>query len=262
MRVKQVLLSPSDIKAGPADDLEEGEFIVYPSTFTRTPDSYGDVVAKGAFLESIQRRKEAGAVLSGLYGHNMHDPHMNVAYATEEAEDDHGWRVRGKFDLDDPTALKVYKLVKGRRLRELSFAYDTLDEGRVELEQVLGFPEKTVTANELRKLDVHEFSFVPIGANRDTSIVAVKSGARTVIDLASAGQFFSTKNQGALRAAYESLGAVLEALKPDDAKARSSEPVKTDEEPEGAKSIEEPTRTTSAANRLQLELATVEFDSI
>ena len=41
-------------KAGPEDGLAEGEFIVYPSTFTREPDAYGDVVAKGAFAETIE----------------------------------------------------------------------------------------------------------------------------------------------------------------------------------------------------------------
>ena len=36
------------------EDLKDGEFIAYPSTFTRTPDSYGDIVAKGAFADTIK----------------------------------------------------------------------------------------------------------------------------------------------------------------------------------------------------------------
>ncbi len=155
-------------KTGDADGLAEGEFLVYPSTFTRTPDSYGDVVAKGAFSKGIAARKAAGASLPGLFAHRMDDLDAYVAHAIDEGEDDNGWWVKGAFDLDDPASAKVYRLVKGGRIRELSFAYDVVDEGQVQL----GDGRK---ANELRDLDVHEFSFVLVGANRDTSVSAVKS---------------------------------------------------------------------------------------
>lgn len=148
--------------------LAEGQFLVYPSTFTRTPDSYGDVVAKGAFARGIAERKTAGVQLPGLFAHRMDDLNAYVAHALDEGEDDHGWWVKGVFDLDDPPSAKVYRLVKGGRIRELSFAYDVLDAAPVTL------PDGT-KANELRDLDVHEFSFVMVGANRDTSVVDVKS---------------------------------------------------------------------------------------
>jgi len=35
------------VKAGPEDGMKDGEFIVYPSTFTKQPDSYGDVDLHG-----------------------------------------------------------------------------------------------------------------------------------------------------------------------------------------------------------------------
>lgn len=264
MHVKQVLVTPADMKAGPEDDLDDGEFIVYPSTFIRSPDSYGDIVAKGAFAEGIAKRKAEGIVLSGLYGHNMYDPHYNVAYATEEEEDEHGWKIRGRFDMDDPTAVKVYKLVKGKRIRELSFAYDTLEEGTVELERTDDLPKDiTPTANELRKVDVFEFSFVPIGANRDTSVVAVKSATEalmrtlaaspSVIDL-KAGRVLSAKNESAIRAAHESLGVVLDTLSnDDDAKAGDGLEQKADEL-SGVKA-DEAREQKLARDRLSLALA-------
>lgn len=261
MRVKQVRLNPRDIKAGPEDDLAEGEFIVYPSTFTRTPDSYGDVVAKGAFAEGIEKRRELGIKLPGLFGHRMDDPDYWVAYAIEEEEDDHGWRVRGAFDLDDPKAKKTYNLVKSGRLRELSFAFNVLDEGKVEI-------EKGVTANELRKLEVFEFSFVPIGANRDTSVVAVKSATDALVatlglaDGFKAGRVLSAKNESALRAAYESIGTVLAALEStDDGEPKAGtvvDPPK-DEEPAGAKSEEAGSRG-HVSTRIAIDLALAEFD--
>lgn len=156
------------LKAGPDDGLADGEFIVYPSTFTREPDSHGDVIAKGAFAKGIAHRKANGIKLPGLFGHRMDDPDFYVATAIEESEDEQGWRVKGAFDLDSPKGAHVYRLVKEGLLRELSFAYDVHAEGQVQL----GDGRK---ANELRELDVFEFSFVPVGSNRSTSVVAVKN---------------------------------------------------------------------------------------
>lgn len=256
MRIKQATIDNRLTKAGPDDGLGDGEFIVYPSTFTREPDSYGDVVAKGAFTTGIQQRKDAGVVLPGLFGHRMDDPHMYVASALDEGEDDHGWWVKGVFDLEDSTAAKVYRLVKGKRLRELSFAFNVLDEGQVQLDDGR-------KANELRDLEVFEFSFVPIGANRDTSVVAVKSAADSLMTDIKAGRAISAKNEDELRTAHEAIGRVLAALDAasddDSSKASGSDPAK-DEEPAGAKS-EEPRRGPSAkALTHQIELASRELE--
>lgn len=194
------------VKAGPDDGLADGEFLVYPSTFTRTPDSYGDVVAAGAFADDIESWKSGDrGCLSGLFGHNMSDPDYNVAEALDMGEDDHGWWVKGRFDLDSPKAAQVYRLVKGRRLTQLSFAFDVLDSGAVELDD-------GTKANELRKLKVYEFSFVPVGANQDTSVVAVKALADAMAADLKAGRVLSAKNESALRTAYDALGDVLGAV--------------------------------------------------
>lgn len=194
MRVKEVAVH---FKAGPEDGLKEGEFIVYPSTFTRQPDSYGDVVSKGAFLDTIKEWEESGNVLPGLYGHRMDDPDYFVAGASEMTEDDHGWRIKGEFDLESPKGPQVYRLVKGRRLNQLSFAYDVEDEAQVELED-------GTKANELRKLKVYEFSFVPIGANQDTSVVAVKSAVNALEASVKRGAELSARNVETLEQAANS----------------------------------------------------------
>lgn len=245
MKIKN---APVRVKAGPEDGLAEGEFLVYPSTFIRKADSYGDVVAPGAFTETIQAWKESGNVLPGLYGHRMDDPDYFVAGAIDMGEDEHGWWVKGAFDLESPKGPQVYRLAKGRRLNQLSFAYDVRDEGQVVLED-------GTKANELRKLDVYEFSFVPVGANQDTSIVAVKAIAEAirsggvVLDGAKAGRVLSAKNESALREARDSIDAVLKSLGDEGAdsepggsgndqeKASGTGPAK-DEEPRGAKSEE------------------------
>jgi HK97 family phage prohead protease len=206
MLFKNGRVDPALVKAGPDDGLKDYQFVVYPSTFTRQPDAYGDVVAPGAFERGIEERKASGNVLPGLFGHRMDDPDFWVAWAIEESEDDHGWRVFGEFDGADAKAQKVYRLVKGRRLRELSFAYDTLAEGEVELEG----GEK---ANELRDLETFEFSFVPIGANRDTSVVAVKTAVEALVDGMKTGRVLSAQNEKTLRGVVDSLGTTVEDLK-------------------------------------------------
>lgn len=197
MRIKSVPIG--QVKAGPDDGLKEREFIVYPSTFIREPDSYGDVIAKGAFLDSIQEWKDSGDVMPGMY---LHDPNQIVAEATDMGEDDLGWWVKGKFD-DDPHAEKIYRWLKGRRLSSLSFGYKTLEEGKVEL------PDGK-SANELRKVHALEFSFLPKGfaANPDTSVVAVKA----LTDSVKHGLKFTDEQISALRDVRDALVSAL----PDD----------------------------------------------
>lgn len=208
-----------NVKAGPEDGLKEGEFIVYPSTFIKQPDSYGDIVAPGAFLKTIDTWMNSGLVLPGLFGHRMDDPDFWVAGAEDMGEDMHGWWVKGGFDLEAPKARQTYRIVKGRRLNQLSFAYDVIDEAGVEL-------DNGVRANELRELKVYEFSFVPLGANQDTSVVAVKSMLELVTREVKAGRVLSAKNESALRAAHESIGSVLAALDgtSDEEKASEADP--------------------------------------
>lgn len=211
MQIKSVPLV--GIKAGPEDGLNEGEFVVYPSTFTREPDSYGDIVAKGAFLDSIEKWKASGDVMPGMY---LHDPNQIVAGAIDMGEDDHGWWVKGKFD-EDPAAQRIYRLLKGRRLSSLSFGYTTEDEGKVKLAD-------GKSANELRKVNSLEFSFLPKGfaANPDTSVVAVKAFTDVAAAAIKAGRTLSRKNEAALRDARNAIDSVLDALSEDDGK--STEP--------------------------------------
>lgn len=219
MLTKNTAAQAVNVKAGPEDGLEEGEFIVYPSTFTKTPDSYGDVVAPGAFLKTIDTWKNSGNTLPGLFGHRMDDPDFYVAAATDMGEDDHGWWVKGEFDLESPKGKHVYRLVKGRRLNQLSFAYDVIDEAGVEL-------DGGIKANELREVKVYEFSFVPVGANQDTSVVAVKSIVESVVEDIKAGRVLSSKNETELRDAHDAIGRVLSALDstPDEEKANDAGP--------------------------------------
>ena len=244
MKIKQTTVT---VKAGPEDGLKEGEFLVYPSTFTKTPDSYGDVVLPGAFTETIAEWKASGNVLPGLYGHRLDDPDYFVAGAIDMGEDDHGWWVKGAFDMESPKGPQVYRLVKGKRISQLSFAYDVLEGGSVT-------DEEAGDIYELRKLKVYEFSFVPIGANQDTSIVAVKALADEISAGVKAGRAISAKNEATLREAADEISAAAASIKSvlavidgenDDQEKASGQAVAKGEEPVKAKP-EEPSVNPSA----------------
>lgn len=178
------------------DGLRDGEFIAYPSTFTRTPDDYGDVVAKGAFADTIKQWQDSGKTLPVMYMHKMDDPNYNIGAVEDMGEDDHGWWIKAKLDDDNPIAQRVHELIKAGRLSQMSFAFDVLDAAPVKLED-------GTKARELRKVKVYEASVVPVGANQDTSIEAIKSAPEE-----KDGQALSASN----RAFLENLGSQMQNI--------------------------------------------------
>lgn len=167
MRIKT---ASADIKAG---DLAEGEFIAYASTFDREPDSYGDVVARGAFDTTLKEWEESGNVIPVLFGHRMDDPDFFVGEVVRAEVDERGLKIHGRLDLDLPKGAQIYRLIKGRRLTQLSFAFDVIDAGMVTLDD-------GTKATELRELKIYEISLVPIGANQNTEVLAVKAAAEVL----------------------------------------------------------------------------------
>ncbi len=186
-----------------------GSITGYASTWIREPDSYGDVIAKGAFLDSIAQIEAEGKTLPLLWNHDSMDLKSFIGTVTELEEDDHGLKITATFD-DTEEAQRARQLASDGRLCKFSFAYDVLDEGEVELEDGR-------KANELRKLNIHEVSLVMYPANPDTSVIEVKSGRRN-----------SAKDADAIREAITLLQGVLGELEdnePDEeSKAKSEEP--------------------------------------
>lgn len=215
MKVKDVALGARQIKAGPDDGLDEGQFSAYASVFNNK-DSYGDVVMPGAFADDLQSWKDSGQNIPLLFGHNMGDPDFNLGHVVEAVEDEKGLLVTAQLDLENPKAAQVYRMLKGKRINQMSFAYDVLDGGHE--------TQDGEERYELRKLKVYEVSVVTIGANQETEILAVKSATDAL--LSKAGRTISAKNEKALRAAHDQLvGAadeiqnVLAAIDGDEAKS-------------------------------------------
>lgn len=148
----------------------------YASTWDRVPDSYGDVVKRGAFTESLRKWKVRKQPIPLLFGHRTDDPAYNIGRVVDAREDARGLFIKAEFDADNETAQEVRKLAKQGRLYQFSFAYQVLNSGPVTL------PDGT-RANELRKMDLFEVSLVQIPANQNAVVTSVKDGVRVGADV-------------------------------------------------------------------------------
>lgn len=160
MKFKEFAIKAKDEEKG------NGGFEGYAATFDRVPDSYGDVIAQGAFTNTLKAWQESGRPIPVLYGHNMDDPDYNIGVA-ECTEDEKGLHVSAKFDSSEK-AQRTRELLKEGRLSKMSFAYGILDEAPVELED-------GVKANELRELELFEVSVVLVPANSFAEISETKA---------------------------------------------------------------------------------------
>lgn len=151
-----------------ATDDDGGHIVAYAATFDKEPDSYGDVIAPGAFKNTIDEWKKSGNVIPLLFGHRTDDPSMNIGGVDSIEEDEHGLRIEATFDKDSDTAQYVRRLVLEKRLSKLSFAYDVIDEGTITLDDGR-------KVNELREIKLYEVSLVPIPANGHAEVVEAKS---------------------------------------------------------------------------------------
>ena len=150
-------------------DEGSGSIEGYASTWIRKADSWGDVVAKGAFTKTLKERWNGGKGIPFIWSHQIDN--LDSFIGTAEAdEDEKGLHFVATFD-DTEQAQKVRQLYKDGRLRKFSFAYDVKEAGVVTLDD-------NSKANELRELDLYEISAVTVPANDDAGVVDVKSGRR------------------------------------------------------------------------------------
>jgi HK97 family phage prohead protease len=201
-------------KAGVADGLLEGQFIALVSVFGNE-DSMGDVVLPGAFTTTLAEWSAKGDPLPVIWSHRWADPFSHIGTVTKAVETTEGLLVTGQIDDlgENETADQVYRLLKGRRVTQFSFAYDVVQEAwvRDDTERWGGYWE-------LRELKLHEVGPCLVGANQETQLIAAK--ATTLARGVKAGRVLSQSNFDTLTSAYEAIGEVLAAATPEAAKAR------------------------------------------
>ena len=146
-----------EIKAVNADGTVEG----YGSVFG-VRDNYDDVIAKGAFVQSLKDHKAAGTMPAMLWQHDADKP---IGVWTEMVEDEKGLRIKGQLAMETVKGKEAHALLKMGALNGLSigfmskeWAYDRETEVR------------TLTA-----IDLWEVSLVTFPANEKARVTNVKS---------------------------------------------------------------------------------------
>lgn len=152
--------------------MEDGGIVKgYASTFDREPDSYGDVIAKGAFAKTLEKwakLNEEGRYIPLLWGHDTDNPESNIGRVVNAYEDERGLFIEAEYDKDNPRAQYVRKLVNEGRVYQFSFAYEVKDWATVTLED-------GTKANELREIELFEVSVVQIPANSHATVEESKA---------------------------------------------------------------------------------------
>jgi hypothetical protein len=167
---------------------DAGTISGYFSTYDRKPDSYGDIIAPGAFTETIKAREESGHPFPLCWNHDL-DQIIGKVDSIEDTEK--GPLMTASF-FNTQLAQEKREIVKSGVVYQFSFAYDILDAEIVTLED-------GTKAQELRKLDLFEVSIVPIPANPRAEVTDIKAGRRN-----------SKSDEQAIRQAITLLQGVLD----------------------------------------------------
>ena len=201
-----------------AEEKDAGTISGYFSTYDREPDAYGDIIAPGAFKETIEKREASGHPFPFCWNHDLNQ----IIGKVESIEDDEKGPLMTASFFDSPLAQEKREIVKSGVVYQFSFAYDVLEAEEVELEDGR-------KANELRKLDLYEVSIVPIPANQNAVMTDVKSGRRN-----------SKSDEDKIKQAISLLQSVLDTEDPEDG----------EDEAKANTAVEEPEQSNPAKENL------------
>lgn len=171
-RARAHLHLPLEVKFAKDSD-DTMTFSGYGAVFDNV-DSYGDVIVKGAFVDTLARAKTANDWPAMLLNHGgwgvTSDDQVPIGIWTAMEEDDIGLRVEGKF-ADTARGREAYALLKMTprpAINGLSIGYIAKEwEMRSRPEE----PRRT-----LKKVDLLEVSLVTFPANPKARVQGVKSG--------------------------------------------------------------------------------------
>lgn len=198
--------------AGPADGLEEGQFRALVSVFGNE-DSMGDVIAPGAFAQVLAEWKASGDPIPVIWSHRWSDAFAHIGSVLEASETADGLEVLAQVeDMDtNPTARHVHGLLKGRRIKQFSFAYDVAEGGWVDTDDLVNHPWGDYY--EIKRFSaLYEVGPCLVGANQQTDLLAAKAAelARGVKE----GRVLAQQHYERLQSAHAAIGEVLAAAEP------------------------------------------------
>jgi len=153
-----------------ASDTDTREVVGYGAVFGNV-DSYGDVIAPGAFAKSLSEIKSGARPMPAmLLSHNPEA--LPVGKWTEMSEDSMGLRVKG-FLLDTSQGMDTYKALKAGAITGLSIGFRPIEYA---LRSKPDEPRRT-----LKSVDLMEVSVVGFPANDKARVLSVKAEEVTTI---------------------------------------------------------------------------------
>jgi HK97 family phage prohead protease len=149
---------------------EDGTFTGYGSVFGNV-DSYDEIVAPGAFAESLAAWKASGRLPPVLWQHRSGEP---VGPHLDMAEDTHGLFLTGQLLVNDvQRAREARALMKAKAVNGLSIGFVPREDS---FDRVTGI-------RTLKKVDLWEVSIVTFPANPQAQIANVKSAIDGLEDM-------------------------------------------------------------------------------
>ena len=146
-----------EIKAVNADGTVEG----YGSVFG-VRDNYDDVIAKGAFIQSLKDHKAAGTMPAMLWQHDADKP---IGVWTEMVEDEKGLRIKGQLAMETVKGKEAHALLKMGALNGLSIGFMSKEWAY----------DRDTEVRTLTAIDLWEVSLVTFPANEKARVTNVKS---------------------------------------------------------------------------------------
>jgi len=145
------------IKAAGDDGTIEG----YGSVFG-VRDNYDDVIAKGAFIQSLKDHKAAGTMPAMLWQHDADKP---IGVWTEMVEDEKGLRIKGQLAMETVKGKEAHSLLKMGALNGLSIGFMSKEWAY----------DRDTEVRTLTAIDLWEVSLVTFPANEKARVTNVKS---------------------------------------------------------------------------------------
>ena len=148
---------PCEFKAKDAPRTFEGYGSVYGVI-----DSYGDIVERGAFAETLRKSEDTGIMPAMLWQHDSSQP---IGVWNDITEDANGLHMRGQLAMGTVKGKEAYELAKMGALNGLSIGF--VAKG---WEYAQGGEVRSLT-----ELELWEVSLVTFPANTKARITGVKS---------------------------------------------------------------------------------------
>lgn len=151
---------------------QDGKFEIKDVSSSGTFSGYGnvydvvdqgdDIVASGAFGESLKEWATKGRMPAMLWQHNSRQP---IGAYTAMKEDSKGLYVEGKLAMKTQLGAEAYELMKMNAISGLSIGFQTREDS---YDQKLGI-------RTIKKGDLYECSLVTFPMNDESRVAAVKT---------------------------------------------------------------------------------------